>query len=167
MKTIMEIEDYPNYLIYPDGRIWSNLRKGRFLKHNVQKNGYHQVGLQRDAKQKRLSVHRLVAQTFIPNPDNKPEVDHINQNTHDNRMENLRWVTKSENGQNQGKRITNKSGHKNISYHKQSARWEFQKRINGKTYQKCLETKIEALCYKFCFILINQQRKRREYASRR
>ena len=45
-------------------------------------------------------THRLIAQTFCDNPDNKPEVDHINRNSKDNRPENLRWVTRMENAQN-------------------------------------------------------------------
>ena len=49
---------------------------------------------------KRYKVHRLVAETFIPNPENKPEIDHINRNPSDNRMENLRWATRTENNRN-------------------------------------------------------------------
>ena len=150
----MEIQGYPNYLIYQDGRIWSNYGKGGFLKQGVYKGGYHRVGLCREyGKRKHFSVHRLVAIHFIANPDNKPEVDHINKNTHDNRIENLRWVTSLENGQNKGNYKCNTSGHKCISYHKQSDRWQFDKMINGKTYRKCFRTKIDAICYKFCFIL--------------
>ena len=47
-------------------------------------------------------VHRIVAETFIPNPENKSEVDHINRIRNDNRVENLRWVTRLENAQNRG-----------------------------------------------------------------
>lgn len=50
---------------------------------------------------KAYRVHRLVAETFIPNPDNLPQVDHINRNRYDNRIENLRWVTAKENMRNQ------------------------------------------------------------------
>tara|TARA_R110000772_G_scaffold138034_1_gene246981 strand:+ start:301 stop:816 length:516 start_codon:yes stop_codon:yes gene_type:complete len=164
----MEIEDYPNYLIYPEGRIWSkprldesgHLRKGKFLKQFVEKNGYHRVCLSRDKKQKRFLVHRLVAQAFIPNPDNKPEVDHINKNKSDNRLENLRWVTSLENCENRGIPSTNTSGHKYISYQKGNNSWKFEKVINKKIYQKLFRTKIDAICYKFCFILLNQRRKR-------
>lgn len=49
---------------------------------------------------KTYSVHRLVALAFIPNPENKPEIDHINCNRFDNRIENLRWVTRLENANN-------------------------------------------------------------------
>ena len=163
----MEIQGYPNYLIYPDGRIWSNYRKGGFLKHAVHWKGYHQVDLRRDGKRKMFSVHRLVAIHYIPNPDNKPEVDHINRIRHDNRLENLRWVTSLENGQNKGNYKCNKSGHRCISYHKQRNVWRFQKRINKKTYRKLFRTKIDAIVYKFCFILLNQRRKRQEYGVRR
>ena len=158
----MEIECFPRYLIYPDGTVFTRIRR-RFLKQTVTKDGYHRVGLCRDGKQKMFSVHRLVAIHFIPNPDNKPEVDHINQNTHDNRLENLRWVTALENGQNKGKNKNNKSGHKNICYHKAKNRWQFEKRVNGKKYQKYFRTKIEAIVYKFCFILTHKQLQERHH----
>ena len=51
-------------------------------------------------KDKKLYVHRIVAETFIPNPENKPYIDHINQIRNDNNIENLRWATVAENGYN-------------------------------------------------------------------
>lgn len=59
--------------------------------------GYRYVILTKERKEKRFRLHRLVAEAFIPNPDNKPEIDHINTNRTDNRIENLRWVTRKEN----------------------------------------------------------------------
>ena len=59
--------------------------------------GYQRIVLMKDAIKKRYMCHRLVAETFIPNPDNKPFINHINGNRSDNRVENLEWCTQSEN----------------------------------------------------------------------
>lgn len=69
----------------------------RILKKKLNKKGYYTVGLCKNGIQKRYKVSRLVAETFIPNPDNKTCVDHINTIRTDDRVENLRWVTHKEN----------------------------------------------------------------------
>lgn len=73
------------------------LRKGKILKLHKRTDGGLGVGLNKNKKHKSCQVHRLVAQAFIPNTDNKPHIDHINTIRTDNRVENLRWVTPKEN----------------------------------------------------------------------
>lgn len=73
------------------------LMKPRLLTQQKTKDGYMRVEISRQGKQKRFAVHRLVASAFIPNPDGKPQVNHIDSNRSNNRVENLEWVTASEN----------------------------------------------------------------------
>lgn len=75
-------------LVYRDGSVL--LPRGR--SYGAISSGYKQVSYQG----KNYRVHRLVAEAFIPNPDNKPTVDHINQRRDDNRVENLRWASYKE-----------------------------------------------------------------------
>jgi len=81
-KTIL------NYEVNEEGEVRWN---GKILKGNVTVQGYIRVG------KKNYRVHRLIAECFLPNPENKPDVDHINGIKHDNRLCNLRWATRSEN----------------------------------------------------------------------
>lgn len=73
---------------------------GKPLKQVLGRSGYYQVYLRRDTKRSNqisLLLHRLIAINFIPNPENKPQVNHINSIRTDNRIENLEWCTNSEN----------------------------------------------------------------------
>ena len=72
----------------------------KLKKPNICKNGYYVVNLCKNYHNKICRVHRLIAEHFIPNPENKPQVDHINTIRTDNRVENLRWVTNYENAHN-------------------------------------------------------------------
>lgn len=101
-----DIKDYEGlYQISSLGRVRSLDRfdsigrfiKGKMLSYNVDKDGYSCITLCKNGGEKKCKVHRIVAQTFIPNPDNKPCIDHINCERSDNRIENLKWCTHSEN----------------------------------------------------------------------
>ena len=151
----MEIIGYENYLIYEDGRVFGK-KRNRFLKTTTNSEGYKYVSLCKEGKRKHHTIHRLIAEHYINNPENKRCVDHINRIKTDNRIENLRWATYSENNQNKSKRVDNKSGHTYVSYMKSRDKWIFQKRINKKRTKKYFKTKTDALCYKFIFILLNQ-----------
>lgn len=90
-----ELEEFPNVKISNLGRI---IKKGKLLKLVKNKNGYNKINItDSNHKGRNIGVHRLVAMAFIPNPEKKPEIDHINTIRDDNRVENLRWVTPLEN----------------------------------------------------------------------
>jgi len=94
-----DIKDYEGfYSINEVGAVWSWIT-GKFRKTSINNSGYKIVTLYlgKSQKVKTYLVHRLVAQTFIPNPDNKPEVNHLSGDKIDNSVENLEWVTTSEN----------------------------------------------------------------------
>ena len=148
----MDIENYPEYQIYEDGRVFSK-RKNIFMKPHDNGVGYLYVGLLGERKKKNYTIHRLVALHYIPNPEGKPEVDHIDRNKANNHISNLRWVTSSENNENQSQRSDNKSGHKYISYRKQGNLWAFQKTICGVSIQRAFKSKIDALCFKYIQLL--------------
>jgi len=105
-KDVIDYEDY--YQISSFGTIFSKERKvysesGILLRINSPKkvkpfeDRYQNVGLNKNRVQKRFNVHRLVAIMFIPNPKNKPQVNHIDGNKLNNNVNNLEWCTSSEN----------------------------------------------------------------------
>lgn len=70
---------------------------GKIMKAKVDKYGYFRIGLTKDKKQKFYQVHRLVAQTFIPNPNDFPVINHIDGDKQNNHISNLEWCTYKEN----------------------------------------------------------------------
>ena len=95
---IKEIIDYPGYYVDELGNIYSGKGKTLKLRRKVtQKNGYEYVLLMRDGKGYNLRVNRIVAKAFLPNPNNYPYVNHLNEIKNDNRVVNLSWCTPSEN----------------------------------------------------------------------
>jgi len=104
LDTFRVIEGFPNYVIDREGNVISlnyndkrgNKRKSQVIKQSINNDGYKIVRLTNEDGYKNLGVHFLVAKTFIPNPDNKETVNHIDGNKENNKVENLEWSTRSE-----------------------------------------------------------------------
>lgn len=104
----MEIKGFEKYTINQDGVIFSKVtgRKMKCLKHTA---GYCRVALlDTNGKSKFKYVHRLVAQTYLPNPENKPQVNHIDGDRTNHKLSNLEWVTQSENDLHSFKKLNRK-----------------------------------------------------------
>lgn len=101
-----DIEGFPGYQVSNIGRVrsfWNNAhvitKEHHILTGAKDKDGYIRVHLHKNLKNENGIVHRLVAKAFIPNPNDKPQVNHINGIKDDNRVENLEWCTTNENRQ--------------------------------------------------------------------
>lgn len=90
------VKQFPEvYIVSDDGRVFSK-RTQKYLRPNTDKYGYLYYVLCVNGMRRTIKAHRLVADAFIPNPDMKPTVDHINADRKDNRASNLRWATHEE-----------------------------------------------------------------------
>ena len=93
---LKDIEGFEMYQISDTGEVYSKY-SNKTLKPIKDKDGYLQVKLYKDKKQYTRKLHRLVAEAFLDNPDNKPEVNHKNLDKTNNHVSNLEWATRAEN----------------------------------------------------------------------
>ena len=128
-EFFLPVENYENYCV---SNLKKNNKTNRILKQYTEKNGYKLVSLKKNKKWKIFTVHRLVAIAFLKNPNNKPMIDHIDENKANNNVKNLRWASDQENQYNQGKYKNNTSGYKGVSFNKKANKYESRIRINGK-----------------------------------
>jgi hypothetical protein len=122
-------EEHTNYSVSNLGNVKNN-KTGRILKC-VLNNGYIKVSL---GKGNTTQLHRLVGKTFLPNLDNLPEIDHINNDPTDNKLENLRWITRSDNQRRKPKLDGKHSKYKGVSWDKTERKqwWVARARFQGK-----------------------------------
>jgi hypothetical protein len=117
------------YQIDEDGHVYSlnynGTRKIKNLKTVKNRRGYYVVGLFKDKKLKTHYLHRLVAEAFVENLENKPQVDHYDGDRSNNHVSNLRWVT---NQQNQWNRRTAKG----CCFNKAKGKWQAYIHVDGK-----------------------------------
>lgn len=101
-----QVRGFSKYDVYPDGRVYSHqINRGREVgwlvptdSNTDERKNYLRIRMVGDdGIRKVFSLHRLIALLYIPNTDNKPEINHINGIKKDNRIENLEWSTRSEN----------------------------------------------------------------------
>ncbi len=140
----VELKDYPGYLINRHGQVVGV--RGDILSPDIRGN-YQSVVLCKDKKHIKESVHRLVALTFLPNPENYPWVDHKNKDKLDNRLENLRWVPPWLNQHNREASINSTSGVKGVFWNKTKNTYRASLMCQGKVYQRHFKTIEEAQNY--------------------
>lgn len=112
------IKNYPNYFINKNGVVYfagsvsgNYRRKSRFITATLTKIGYYKVSLNKT----NVFLHKIVAETFVDNPNNYTEIDHIDGNPRNNTISNLRWVTHKENLNNPVTRKKQSSSHTGLT----------------------------------------------------
>ena len=118
------IKGFDNYEIDREGNVWSKLTK-KFLKPELINSGYLSIRLYEKGKTTRFLLHRLLALQFIDNPDNLACVDHIDRNKLNNSLDNLRWVSYSQN-------CRNKNSIKGYSFNKRCNKYRASYCLNYK-----------------------------------
>lgn len=123
------IVEYENYSVSTFGQV-RNDTTGKILKGNKDANRLT-VRFLKNGFSNLFFIHRLVALAFIPNPENKQEVDHIDNNQINNHATNLRWATHQENNRNKPIQSNNTSGVKGVNWTKREQKWRATIMIDG------------------------------------
>lgn len=142
MEEWKQINDYPNYSISSLGQVRIN-KTGKILKNVKGKSGYLQICLCKNGIRKSYLIHRLVGIHFLPNWNNLKDIDHKNRDRLDNKVFNLRWVSRSDNCINKPKKLNCSSKYRGV--HFKDNKWEASiKRNNRQKYIGRFNTEEEA-----------------------
>ena len=146
------IEGFPDYQVSNMGRVksmnYNHTGEEQILKLRI-RGKYPFVDLYKDKVRHQIFVHRLVGTAFVPNPENKPQIDHLDRNKLNNNKDNLCWKTASENCLN--RKITllgTNTDERYISFDKNNKRYVYQKRLNNISLKKSFKTLEEAIAYR-------------------
>lgn len=160
MLNIKPIENFEElYFISDCGKVFNSNHK--ILKTYFTKNGYEAIKLYKNKSRYNKTIHRLVAENFIPNPNNKAEVNHIDGIKSNNHVSNLEWVTSSENKRHakdtglnpynyptKGKKLGKHSKYRYVTFDTSRNKWCSALRVNGKNFkQKRFNTENEVAEY--------------------
>lgn len=139
MKEIWQpIDEFPTYLISNYGRVISTKNKRQLTPYsNKLRREYAYISIQENKRRKNMLVHRLVAKAFIPNPLNKPCVNHLDCDTTNNEVTNLEWVTHKENVL-----YMMKLGRSNFAYGEKSGNNKLKEATVKKIISEILEKKL-------------------------
>ena len=91
-----QINDYPNYYVSNYGSI-KNIKKNTLLTPYLNERGYLTIFLYNNGQRKRFAVHRVVAEAFLPNPNNLPQINHLDECKTNNNVNNLEWISQKDN----------------------------------------------------------------------
>ena len=131
-RNILKNEGFENYSVSDHGNV-INDKTGRSLQGTENRHGYLGVDLMKNKTRHKKLIHRLNAEAFLLNPENKKCVDHIDNNRLNNKLINLRFATHSQNSQNTKLSSKNKSGTKGVNWNKKSMKWTAKIMIKGKS----------------------------------
>ena len=133
-EEFRKITGFEKYSVSNFGNIRID-ESGLIRKLKLKHTGYYEVNLSKDGKKTFYLVHRLVALMFIPNPENKPFVDHIDNNKLNNHVSNLRWANGKDNNRNRSLAKNNNSGVKGVNWDKRINKWRARICVNYKNIE--------------------------------
>ena len=129
-EVFVMIKDFDNYMVSNLGNV-KNATTNQIIKQRYDKYGYKRLNIYKNKKMFVKLVHQLVANAFLENIDNKPCIDHIDNNKENNNVSNLRFATYQENVRNSKIAKNNTSGAKGITFSKASNKWRAYITIDG------------------------------------